>query len=156
MSSAAAIGPMARDFRPAGPAVRGLYDLGRELFDQEQYESAGLALQRRLRLAPDDAAARRLLALSLLRTGQTRRAAEALEQSRDTAAIDPDLCLELGEALIADDAKTAQRWLARAAKARPDDEIARRRLAEVDAVLEGESRRNGRHRLERRSWALWH
>jgi len=151
MSSAAAIGPTAHERLP-GNSVRGLFDLGRELFDQEQYEAAGLALQRRLLLDPDDAEAGRLLGLSLLRSGDARRAGELLEPLRSSGRLEPDLCLEIGEALAQDDPKTARRWILHVIALSPDDLRARSRLGELDAVLLGEARTDGRHRVERRHW----
>lgn len=151
MSSAAAIGPVPRDRRSANRAP-GLLELGRQLFEEGDYEDASLALQRRLRLAPHDGEATYMLALSLLRTGDVDRAASMLAASRDAGSADPDVCLEIGEALLPKDPAAAHPWIASAVAARPDDDLAGRRLHEVQAALGGQLRRTGRHRADQHGW----
>lgn len=151
MSSAAAIGPVPRDRRSTNRAP-GLLELGRQLFEEGDYEDAVLALQRRLRLAPHDGEARYMLALTFLRTGDAERAAGMLEVSRAAGSADPDICLEIGEALLPKDPAAARPWIASAVAARPDDDLAGRRLAEVNAALGGQLRRTGRHRADNHGW----
>jgi Flp pilus assembly protein TadD len=151
MTSAAAVGPVPRDGRTAVPAL-GLLELGRQLFEQGEYTESALSLQRRIRLAPHDAEARYLLGLSLLRTGHVARAAALLEPSRLARALDATVCLEVGEALMPTDPHTAHRWMVSAVWAAPDSDVAQRRLEETVTVLDGQARRTGRHRGERRRW----
>jgi thioredoxin-like negative regulator of GroEL len=148
MTSAAAVGPVPHE-HGTGHKAPSLLELGRRLLEEGDYAGARLALQRRLRLAPSDPEARLMLAQTLLRTGDVARAAALLEPSRST--VEPQTCLEIGEALLPSDPGAAATWLQAAVDADPGNEALRVRLAQALAAVEGPARRTGRHRLQR-SW----
>lgn len=91
-----------------------------------------------------------MLALTLLRTGDPARAAALLERSGKDVA--PELCAEIGEALLPSDPRTAIPWLRTASAADAGNEALRQRLVQAELTMDSPARRTGRHRRERAWW----
>jgi len=91
---------------------------------------AEIYLAKVLQLTPDAAAARRLLLMTYLRSGQSTKAVAALNAAAGKNGIDPGLYTLAGEVYLqSGDAKKAEEYFAKALKLDPDNAAKRTALA---------------------------
>ncbi|NLT53557.1 MAG: tetratricopeptide repeat protein [Actinomycetales bacterium] len=129
-----------------------LLDVGRQLLDEGCYEDAARALRRRLRLSPEDARARFLLGVALLKGGDPLGASTELSMLPSPEPLDGTTCYDVGVALLElGETHQAREWLSRALAADPRMPGARDRLLECRPATGSWSRERPRTSAGRRS-----